>query len=516
MKRITALLLAVALSLGCVNAALADGIDIKVKGQWDFAFGWAKNTVFKDSIHGDTGDRDNDNFFARQRIRTQIDFITSEYLQGVLMFEIGDIEWGGTYGGSARAGRGNGGGIDADGVNIETKRAYLDWIIPNTPVSVRMGIQGLKLPSTPMGSPLFDTDVAGIVVSSPITDWLSMTALWIRPFDAYANDGFDNSFSDEVDAFGLLLPMQFDGLSITPWGVYSWVGANSGIYDYVFASRGTHENSVTAQNSRTKAWWVGTHLELTVLEPLVFNFEAIYGQLRPADLTGYAHGDGFSGLQKDWSLSNRLGTKGWYLGATLDYKLDWMTPGIFGWWASGDSANDDHTGYYGRMPVLGNDGGSFYPTTFGTAGTYAIGTDGAISGSGTGTWGIGIQLADVSFIEDLSHTLRFAYYRGTNDSDLVKKGFVHGGDSTGAGIMNTSRYSTDALYLTNKDSVFEINFDHRYDIYENLAAIIELGYIHLRSDKDVWKHQSNKVGLRGQHDENENAWKAQVNFSYSF
>ena len=128
---------------------------------------------------------DDDNFSARHRVRTQVNIITSEYLQAVMMFEIGDLNWGrpGT------SGRGSGAGLDADGVNIETRRAYLDWLIPNTEVSVRMGIQGLTLPSTRMGNVLFDADVAGIVVSSPITDWLSATAFWLRPFDQYRNSG---------------------------------------------------------------------------------------------------------------------------------------------------------------------------------------------------------------------------------------------------------------------------------------------------------------------------------------
>ena len=527
MKRIAVVLLAFALSLGGAGAALADGIDMKVRGQWDFAFGWAHNAGFKDSIHNNSKTRDDDNFLARQRIRTQINFITSEYLQAVLMFEIGDLDWGRANG---NTGPGSGGALDADGVNVETKRAYLDWVIPNTEVSVRMGIQGITLPSTPMGSPLFDADVAGIVISAPVTDWLAASLVWLRPFDAYQNDsgafGFtdNDNFSDEVDAFALLLPMQFDGLNITPYGIYSLVGANSGLYDYVFAAREgglRHDNSVTRENGRTQAFWLGTHMEMTLLDPLVLNLEAIYGHLKPVDLTGFAHpetqANAMPGLNKGWSLNRSLGTSGWFLAATLDYKLDWMTPGIFGWWSSGDGENADHDGKYGRLPVLGNDGGSFGPTTFGSAGTYGIGTEGAIMGSGAGTWGIGLQFADVTFIEDLSHTLRFAYYRGTNDPELIRKGYVtnESGDVM-VGVANDSRYATDAMYLTRKDSVFEINFDHSYKIYDNLTAVLELGYLHLKADRDVWKHQSTKAGISGQRDESDNAWKAELNFRYEF
>ncbi len=480
MKRLTAIVLAAMLMLGSISTAYADGIDIKVKGQWDFAFGWVTNGKFKDSAHHNTSDRDDDPLFARQRIRTQINFISSEYLQGVLMFEIGTLDWGR-----------KGAALDADGINVETKRAYLDWVIPNTDISLRMGIQGLKLPSTPMGSPLFDADVAGIVASSPICDWISISGFWIRPFDAYSNDGSGRHYDDETDIFGLLLPMEGDGWSVTPWGMYGFVGASSGIYDYLFNDYNP-TNTVTANNSHTNAWWAGAHFELTMFDPFVFNLEGIYGSLRRADLTGLG---GFVSAS-----APEIGTEGWFIGATLDYKLDWGVPGLFGWYSSGDDDDAAETGKLGRLPVLGNDGGSFYPTSFGFAGSFnsGVGADTIVSGSGSGTWGVGIQLADVSFIENLSHTLRVAYYAGTNDADLVKK--------TGTSFL---KYSTDNLYLTTNDNVIEVNFDHTYQIYENFTTVLELGWLRLNVDHDTW-------GGRDRYDETDNAWKAQILFQYKF
>ena len=470
----------------------ADGIDVKVKGTWDFAFGYLHNKPFRESVNrsdGRTGKvRDNDKIESRQRVRTQVNFITSENLQAVLMFEIGDIDWGRAKGNS---GRGSGGALDSDGVNIETRLAYLDWLVPNTDISVRMGLQRLTLPSGRMGNPVFDADVAGVVASSPITDWLSATGFWIRPFDAYLNDegvfaGRDN-LSDETDVFGLILPMSYGNISFTPYFAYGFLGANSGVYDYIYGSGG-YANSVDV-NSKAKVWWAGANFEATILDPLVLNIDAIYGRQQRTDL-GNFYG----------STNTELGTSGWYVGATLDYTLDWGTPGIFGWWASGDKSNSDRDGKYGRIPVLGIDG-AFLATTFGAGGYYAIGNGGnyaLVTNTGTGTWGVGIQLADVSFVEDLSHTLRFACYRGTNDTDVVKRG------------GNYWRYAVDMIYLTREDSVFEINFDHQYKIYDNLTAILELGYLRLSSDRDVW-------GSRGMNlKENDDAWKAEISFRYAF
>lgn len=529
--------LAVLLSciIGGASFAKVDGLDIKVRGQWDFSFGWVHNRNFEDSVHGNTGRHNQDSFEARQRIRTQINFITSEYLQAVLMFEIGGLDWGRTS--DRNTGPQSGGSLDADGVNIKTKRAYIDWIIPQSSISVRMGIQGLTLPSTPMGSPLFDADVAGIMISSPIADWLSATAFWIRPFDPYqfSNDDHntvypnaDDHFSDEVDIFGLILPMNGEGWSVTPWFMYGFIGANSGVYDYmygtsVFTGNDKFQNTVGtdaywsdgAENSSTHGLWLGAHLELTKFDPWVLNLEAIYGRLGRANLRGLGWFVGDE-LNRNWVGDCNIRTSGWFLGATLDYKLDFGTPGIFAWWASGDKANAYHDGSLGRLPAFGNDGGSFSATSFGMSGYYGIGNGGdsnLVTGTGLGTMGIGIQLADFSFIEDLSHTLRFAYYRGTNDPNVIKNG------NDGWWPL---KYSADALYLTKEDNVFEVNFDHKYRIYQNLEAVLELGYLRLHADKDTWSGRKDRMsGFHNQRninykEESENAWKAELNFRYEF
>ncbi|MDL2267928.1 outer membrane homotrimeric porin [Desulfovibrio sp. OttesenSCG-928-G15] len=545
MKRITALLLAFALMLGSVGAAEADGVDIKVKGQWDFIFGvtangnWYNNKnrtnglgtrggvkvksgyrvdsdgkVVKDdtvnnssSRKGRSKRRDDDRFYARQRIRTQVNFITSEYLQAVLHFEIGDMDWG-----RPGKGRQQGAGIDTDGVNIETKHAYLDWLIPETDVSVRMGLQRVALPSTRLANPILDADVAGIVVSSPITDWLGVTALWARPFDQYKNDNsglsysdWGNSLSDESDVFGVILPMSFSdfGTSISPYFLYGFIGGNSGHVEYMFNNYDADGDPLeNTEKSKAKAWWAGTNITFDLFDPLVASVDVAYGHLNRAE---YSYAGALN--QK----GDTLHAGGWFIAGTLDYKMDWMTPGIFGWWGSGDKKKDLKNGRIGRMPFVGNDGGNFSPTSFGTAGYYGIGNAGnnqIVSGTGLGTWGVGIQVADVSFIEDLSHTLRFAYYQGTNGKNCGRYALRRGFDPA---------FSSDNIYMTTKDKAFEVNFDHEYKIYENLTAVLELGYVHLKSSKDSWGGNNKWTWGRGSGlKENSNAYKAELNFRYKF
>lgn len=467
------------------TGAKADGVDLKVTGEWDFAFGWADNTNFRNNREGH---RDDDTFIARQRFRTQINFITSEYLQGVLMFEIGDIDWGNEGGNAGKTGQGSGGSLDADGVNIETKRAYLDWLIPNTDVSVRMGIQGVSLPmANGYCNPVFSADVAGIVINAPITDMFGITAFWLRPFNRELNDSFDNYLDDEMDIFGLTLPVTGDGWSVTPWGMYAQIGNASGYIEY---ATGWSDVGTWDQKESTHAWWAGISTQVDVFDPLTFGFDVMYGSLARNDYGLYA-GKLLVGEMSD------VGTRGWFLAAALNYKLDWGTPGIFGWYATGDDYDDVKDGRFGRMPVVGTDDG-FGPTSFGFPGGYSIGNDSAVGVTGVGTWGIGLQLAEVSFVEDLSHTLRVAYYRGTNDNDVIKKGGLGSDDLI-------PHFGAESVYLTDKDSAWEVNFDHQYQIYENLTAVLELGYINLNLDEDTWSEHKT-----------DDAWKAQVLFRYSF
>ena len=490
------------------TAGAANAADIKVKGEWDFAFGWAVNQNFhggrdsKLSIPGlNVNYPDNDNFYARQRVRTQINFIASEQLQAVLMFEIGDLNWGRDEGG--KFGQGSGGGLDADGVNVETKRAYLDWVIPETDVTVRMGIQGVSLPmANGYSNPVFSADVAGILVSSPITDMIGITAFWLRPFDRYETDdtSIAGNLDDEMDMFGLVLPITGDAWSVTPWGMYARIGNFSEYYDYY----GLITSAGREPGDGTNAWWAGVSVQVDVLDPLSFGFDIMYGHMSKADV----------GLFNPAAPSNPaygrvsdFGTRGWFLEAALNYKLDWGTPGIFGWYATGDDCDDVKDGQFGRMPVVGTDDG-FGPTSFGFPGSYGIGADSLIGTTGVGTWGIGVQIADMSFVENLSHTLRLAYYRGTNDADLARKdGGVDPWNTDLPGVLDSAIYHSggESMYLTNKDYAWEVNFDHQYKITENLTTVLELGYINLNLDEDTWLDHNT-----------DDAWKAQLLFRYSF
>lgn len=482
MKRIVTLLLAAGLVLGAAGAGNA--ADVKVKGVWDFAVGWA-DTSFN---NGNT----EDHFLARQRLRTQVDFIASESLKGVVFFEIGDQNWG-------RANQGA--SLGTDGTVIEVRYSYIDWVVPNTDLKVRMGLQPIAFPGFVAGSNVLNHDGAGITLNYDFNENVGATLFWAR----LENDNWNDTYSvknayrhDAFDLFGLSIPLTFDGVKVSPWGAYASIGKNalSGDVNGGHASGNPSQigklrngmlpmgiqKDVSFSNSNEddgNAWWAGLTGDITVWNPFRLAFDFNYGSV---DMGRGIYSTGRAG---------DLERKGWVAAMLAEYKLDVVTPGLIFWYGSGD--DDDPYDGSERMPSMRPNWG---PTSYGFDGYYAIDPGEMFGTSAAGTWGIVAQLKDITFVEDLSHILRVGYYRGTNDKAMVEKRVVTAPwDNAGS-----------PFYLTEKDGAWEVNFDTTYKIYEDLTLNIALGYIYLDLNDSVWNDP----------DENKNNIKAFVNMQYKF
>ena len=199
--------------------------------------------------------------------------------------------------------------------------------------------------------------------------------------------------------------------------------------------------------------------------------------------------------------------QGFVVKALVEYKMDWATPGIFGWYGSGDDGNIKNGSE--RMPSIAG-AGNF--TSFIGDGNLSWGAGpGTINDwnmSYAGTWGIGGQLKDISFMEDLKHTLRVAYWGGTNAPSMVK--YMAEASSWREG------YGGDGPYLTTNDGLLEFNLINQWQIYENLEANLELGYVVNMMDKDTWKKDGYYSGGGNGNFDKRDACKAQLVFAYSF
>ncbi|MBQ9536746.1 MAG: outer membrane homotrimeric porin [Desulfovibrionaceae bacterium] len=516
-KHATIIFLAASIIFG--SSASASAIDFKAKGEWRVAFGLGNAT-----LHGGKGAPKDDLFGATQRLRLQLDAVASENLSGRVWFEIGYTDWGKNgNGGSA------GGALGADGVTVKVKNAYLDWIVPDTDLKFRMGLQNFTLPNAAGGSAILGSaDVAGVSLSYQVNDSASATLFWLRP----VNDNFEGTWGknknrsdahylDNLDLVGLSLPLTFTDFGVAPWVMYGFMGRNAldeyqqgwttlegNLGESLFANVGSQPRYFNFRHTKayTSLFFAGLPVQIATWDPLSIELDFNYG---------YVEGFGRDAVKNFKTNLNKQADsrrEGWLIKGLVEYKMEWGVPGIFGWYASGDDGDVKNGSE--RMPSI-KANGKF--TSFMGAGGQDFWPANSFKGSFNekklayaGTWGIGLQVRDMSFMEDLRHTLRIAYWGGTNDPGMVK--YFQGPNA----FDNANGY--EGPYLTKNDGLIEINVDNSYKIYENLELGLDLGYIVNCMDQGTWQHsrawQGENVqrGRMSKHD----AWKAQLTFNYTF
>ena len=503
MKKLMTLALAAAMMLGAATGASA--IDFKAKGQWIMSFDYGMHGNFGESkAKNNSGFKNEDEFEARQRVRLQLDAVASEALSGTVFFEIGDQVWGDND---------NGGALGADGKVVELKRAYIDWMVPQTDLKVRMGIQGLALPSfTTNASQIFDDDVAAVSLNYQFNENVGLTAFWARPYnDNYGykyNTTSDNkNYMDNMDMFAVLLPLTFDGVKVTPWVMYAAMGPgmfndggtklNGNAWGRASAGMQSGFKGTDWNDSYGNAFWAGVTGEVTYWDPFRIAWDVNYGSASYED--------------------QKMNREGWLASLLLEYKLDWGTPGLYGWYGSGDDSNPKNGSE--RMPVVSANGNNGF-SNFAFNGNPYIAREGVLGTNMTGTWGIGARLKDVSFLEDLKHTLRVNFMGGTNAPKMAK--YMRTGENGYASIdkrgvrkvYHTDFY--DPMYLTTEDHALEVGLTNTYKMYDNFTVMLDVAYLALWLDdsRSTWGKNPMKGynGGDGVYD----AWNVNLSFVYSF
>lgn len=412
MKRFALVALLAAMLFGVASSASA-GTELKVKGHLDVYGMWSANLM-----DHDTDVRDGDNYMTSQRMRTFFTYVANENLKAVLGFEIDNIWGNGAAADWGTDGRGN----------IEVKHAYLDFNFPDTDINVKAGLQYVALPGV-FGNPVFEDDAAAIIVSAPINEAFALAVGYTRGADSSTSVGnsplVDGVDKDNMDMAFLAAPVTLDGFGITPYFAYARIGENVNFA----GQQGVTSNARFTLDDGADIWVLGAHATLTMFDPLTFAADLIYGEGKDDDFE----------------------TKGWYAALAASYKFDVLTATLFTTYGSGAKDDDDKDRYlptlaegWGLTPYLG--GVRAFGTTWDSFATDNLG----VGNDGTGLWTVGLALDDISFVDNLSHKLVLAYARGT-------------------GSKETSLF-------TKEDHGFEIYLVNKYMIYENLAAINELGF----------------------------------------
>lgn len=545
MKKFFSLLLAVGLVLTCAGTD-ARAMEFKIKGQWIVNFDYGDYGKLANSaratnksphpnaytgFHGGASNTA-DQFGTNQRVRLQLNAVASEALSGTVWFEIGDQQWGNAAdrpGGS----KSYGGSLGADGNAVEVKNAYLDWVVPSTRLKFRMGIQAVRLPNfVAKASNILQDDAAGIVASYKINDNADVTGFWFRLY----NDNYPGSlasgvstpenYMDNMDIAGLLVPMTFDGLKITPWVMYAGIGPNvvnprvnkaysswnsvpsntsnqmgngitsiyTGMLPAVWATKNGRSDRLTEYGN---AFWGSVTGEYSAYDPFRLAWQLAYGNV------SYEH-----------EQLNRSGWEAFLLG---EYKLDWGIPGIFAWYSSGDTGDIKNGSQ--RMPTLrvttGNDLSKY------ASNGNVISRKNIITSVWTGTWGFGARLKNVSFFDDIKHTLRINHFRGTN-APVMAKYFLGkkaaGGDYTTTTVGTDFNAGVEGVYLTTRDSATEFSLVNEWKIYKNFRMNLEGHYIlfDLDTSSSVWGRGATTSGGWVGKPNLRDSWQCNLSFYYDF
>ena len=479
MKKLSVIAILGLLVLGM--AATASAADIKATGNWKIeAYNLSGADFYKAG-----GQSEGKSFNIEQRVRTAFTFIANENLRGILDTQIGPANWGnglftvgagrGAGGTAIAAGPGNSGNSGAG--NIMLRKGYIDFKWPGTAVNILAGFQTVSLPAAfGGGSAIFDDQAAAAMVVTPVTDNVKLLAGFSRLINSdvgttASTTTWQNGSKATGDVVFAAVPVDFKGFNITPFAAYANLGADVAA-DGTGATALRGFNGVNSSlNEGVRAYWGGFATTITAFDGFKIMADFNYGKATWNNQSSTNKADG--------------GRAGWLADIAVDYTgLSMMTPSAFFVYSSGEEGNSTDNDKSGRMPVVANPQnwavGSFF---FGDRefATNPIATGGTTSNV-MGFWAAGVSLKDIKLIDKLSHTAHLIYIQGTND-----KNFINENTALSGVAANNAAYGR---VLTEKDSLWEIDFNTKYMIYDELSVLLNLGYIANNIDKDTWANQS--------------------------
>ncbi|MYL83358.1 outer membrane homotrimeric porin [Desulfovibrio aerotolerans] len=486
MKRIATLALIAVFALGAFASANA-ATEVKMTGdariygvffaQHNFT-GWNSSnwTGSSPTAWRRAGTQTEDRFQIWERFRLRSDFVANEAVKFRLGIKVEDT-WG--HGTLTAAN---------PEVAIAVYQAYLQFKLPDCNTEVTAGLQDIDLPQSAMfySSPVFGGDrMAALTVKTELIDkTLGLLAGFGRLIDT--NRTYDTTTTqkaDEFDLYFLALPITLDGFKATPWGAIGVAGDSANYWSTGFGqnlvSAGTFAAPTLWKNGQNAYWWAGSAFEVTALDPVKFYADVIYG----------------AGAMDERKKNKR---QGWFMDAGVEYTgWDVLTPQVFGWWSTGEDSSTRNGSE--RMPMVRPNWGAGNSFLFDTG--QELAKEGNMGVSPVGNWGLGASLNNISFIEKLTHRLTFTLVRGNNDPAALR--YLNT-------LVGSNPYFTMGRDLAIGEQVMSVNFDNKYMIYENLAAVMETGWAHGDFKSSVWGHRLAEKSRSG------DAWKVAFGLTYKF
>ncbi len=530
MKRFT--WIAMILALVMVTATAASAAELKARGQVQI---WARavdNWDFEKSSSRHNAMSYEDDFTIDERARLYFDFIANENLKFVLQLQIGSGSWG--QDGFAL---GQGDARTNTSTTIKTRQAYLDFNVPDSKVNVKAGFFTLILPGYVGDSAILNEETSALVVTAPIIDnALSLLVGYARLYDGSNANNTNNAVTgtksgyglrDEFDAAILALPVKTAGFEATPFFVYGWAGKDS-LNDDILAYRSSANtlndsgivrglltpgarlsgtNPYSFQND-LNAWWGGLAAKLTMFDPIWMALDFNYGSLSGGGVPNADTGT-------VWDNKHVNDRAGWLVDFAIGYNgLDYMKPKLYFVYTSGEDS--DPTNGSERMPTLSQQM-LYTPMWLGNSLSSSVGTMGAPTRGGSehmGFWLAALAIEKIQSMDKLSHDFTLAYIRGTNSASLLTSPqmLAGGGNRAFGGLFNY----LPGHFLTTKDSLVEIDLNTSYQIFQELKAVMEAGYIFQSINKNLWNSYMSGVNGGDFDLKTSNAFKCMVGLVYDF
>lgn len=343
---------------------------------------------------------------AQLRVRPRFDVSDDNgNITATLRLEIGDIEFGNGGGaqgvtngtnqtpGSARVGNGAGGSLGADGVNVETKWAYVDFAMPaNIPLRFRAGLMPWYLPK----GIIVDDDVIGVRAYGTYAP-VSYEFAWFRTScGPNANPGTPPAGSSgsaqcvggvaTTDALGNPISAPSGTAQQTTDNNYDWyqlrtdVAIAPWLNPGVYGLYGMNKATTFGFSTPAQAWFIGLTATGKV-GTVSYDFDALYGSAEGGPAGTNVGNNGVLA-----SASNFVKMQGWMLDGGVHIPIGPITLNLVGSFASGDKRNGGNSeafpyispswnGAGGQYELIGS-GGNFdaiddvqdYPTNLWMAG----------------------------------------------------------------------------------------------------------------------------------------------------
>ncbi|MFP5239129.1 MAG: outer membrane homotrimeric porin [Acidobacteriota bacterium] len=407
------------------------------------------------------GSQTEDAFTLWQRTRLRLDLTSGDALGFSFWAQVQNTPWGnGTL------------SVDNPAVALQVFKAYLLFKLPGTDVALAAGKQTVTLPQSEAfnGSVVLDSELGALSAKVPLGGNVSLTAGYGRPL-GYVNalENVAANPRDALDLFFATLPVTGESFSATPWLMAGLFSNNGTITPYQGAggppdlgyirqdmlSIGYFERTPGFRQACAPYFWAGSSFKLGL------NRVSLY-----ADVA--------AGLGAAWDApKNRR--RGVFMDAAASYDaLGFMTPRLFGWWASGEDG--DVRGGSERMPALvrtWNAGASYL---FSTGQVFDNTT--SINACPIGAWGLGASLDAVSILPELSSRLTAVYARGTNAPKALRRAVELTGEN---GMAQIGRHLSVNEYLIG------LNFDHAWTVCAGLKIVVETGWAHAGGlQRSIW------------------------------